>query len=243
MYRQGSSTLLCALFPLVWFIFILPGCCQVTHLPRWHLQSHNYLKMCVSSIAVIFAPPRRRCCVFSLCFSGRKRARAPARPPAWCRLSACEVLLACSLCLDVRHIDQSFASVLCASIVSSKSGRGGFSAQKKLFFLSYAFLFGSSLGLKSHLLYRLCWNSFFLSFLSSSWICILFSRALENPCVKTSQSHHVSVARDSPVFVSAISRIFCAQVCAVRRQRDPGHGWRPASTGTCECVRTWGCLS
>jgi hypothetical protein len=97
--------------------------------------------------------------------------------------------------------------------------------------------------LKSHLLYRLCWNSFFLSFLSSSWICILFSRALENPCVKTSQSHHVSVARDSPVFVSAISRIFCAQVCAVRRQRDPGHGWRPASTGICECVRTWGCLS
>jgi hypothetical protein len=26
--------------------------------------------------------------------------------------------------------------------------------------------------LKSHLLYRLCWNFFFLSFLSSSWICI-----------------------------------------------------------------------
>ncbi len=105
-------------------------------------------------------------CIFSLFFWAQ--TRACARPPAWCCLSACEVLLACSLCLDVRHIVQSFASVLCASIVSSKSGRGGFSAQKKLFFLSCAFLFSSSLGLKSHLLYRLCWNFFFLSFLSSS---------------------------------------------------------------------------
>jgi hypothetical protein len=80
MYRQGSSTLLCALFPLVWFIFILPGCCQVTHLPRWHLQSHNYLKICAfrpllwSSLllAVVAA-------YFLSVFLG---ANARARPPA-----------------------------------------------------------------------------------------------------------------------------------------------------------------
>ncbi len=171
IYRQGSSTLLCALFP-----FGLVHC----HTARL-LQAYSSPSLALTKSQLFESVRFVRCCnhrssslssprIFSLFFWAQ--THACARPPSWCRLSACEVLLACSPWLDVRHIDQSFASVLCASIVSSKSGRGGFSAQKQLFFLSCAFLFSSSRGLKSHLLYRLCWNFFFLSFLSSSWICI-----------------------------------------------------------------------